>query len=364
MLRPSISREEVFKEGEMLSKGYCRSILGLFVVLTVGLILHQCAPTNDDGPENDGPTLNIEGEYNITLGPQPIYTMNFTENENNQYEFYIAGKLVDVQGTGTLNGTTMTITADVPFLGPLTGTLTFSQDGRTFQGSFEISGAVPIQSTITGTTADYEIRILDQDGIPLFVQHNCIELAKIAQISRFRSGAGHDFSDDFENCRNMEHMFYAKDNVDIESIKLYSPVDGTIIGWTDEWEDQETYKGRTIGIQPDNDATFAFLIFNLNPDRDFSLGDKVSAGEKLGTSQKDEGTVSNIAVYVHVPGGHKLISFFEVMSNPLFQIYRNRGVRFREDAIIDSDERDGAPLNCIGEDFANSGTIENFVYLN
>lgn len=49
---------------------------------------------------------------------------------------------------------------------------------------------------------------VDSNGIPRFVQTDYIELAKIDRISRFRSGEGHDYSDNFESCRSMKHYSY------------------------------------------------------------------------------------------------------------------------------------------------------------
>ena len=37
------------------------------------------------------------------------------------------------------------------------------------------------------------------DALPKFVSTNYIELEKITRISKFRSSAGHDYSDDFES---------------------------------------------------------------------------------------------------------------------------------------------------------------------
>ena len=40
------------------------------------------------------------------------------------------------------------------------------------------------------------------------------ELDKIDKISKFRSGIGHDYWDDFENCRSMKHYFFPYDTLD------------------------------------------------------------------------------------------------------------------------------------------------------
>ena len=52
---------------------------------------------------------------------------------------------------------------------------------------------------------------LDRLGVPRFVNTNYIDLENIFQISKFRSSAGHDYSDDIERCRSMKHYFMRPD---------------------------------------------------------------------------------------------------------------------------------------------------------
>ncbi|GAI87611.1 unnamed protein product [marine sediment metagenome] len=46
----------------------------------------------------------------------------------------------------------------------------------------------------------------------------------------FRSGIGHDYSNDFESCRSMNHYFNPKFNgsVDWSTVQIFSPVSGTV----------------------------------------------------------------------------------------------------------------------------------------
>jgi len=48
---------------------------------------------------------------------------------------------------------------------------------------------------------------VDSLGVPRFVATDYIESARIARVSRFRSGYGHDYSDAFESCRSMKHYY-------------------------------------------------------------------------------------------------------------------------------------------------------------
>jgi hypothetical protein len=44
-------------------------------------------------------------------------------------------------------------------------------------------------------------------GLPHFVTSQYLDLDAIYRISRFRSGEGHTYVDQFESCRSMKHYF-------------------------------------------------------------------------------------------------------------------------------------------------------------
>ena len=100
----------------------------------------------------------------------------------------------------------------------------------------------------------------------------------------------------------------------------------------------------------------------MNVSEDISAGDFVSAGEQLGTHISDI-SYHGIAVSVNTPTGWKLVSFFSVMNDEVFQSYQDRGIQSREDVIISKEARDADPLICTGETFVTSGTLENWVIL-
>jgi len=196
---------------------------------------------------------------------------------------------------------------------------------------------------------------VDSNGIPLFVASDYIELESMGRISRFRSGAGHDYSDDFESCRSMKHYF--EPNVaNWSDVPVFSPVEGTVYNLTEEWAGTQTW------IQSSNYPAFFFILFHVDLTNSLVLGDSVAAGEQIGTHIGDQ-TTSDIAVGVNTPTGWKLISFFDVMTEALFADYTNRGVMARSDLIISEAERDADPLVCDGETFADPGSLTNWVDL-
>lgn len=209
---------------------------------------------------------------------------------------------------------------------------------------------------LTGCSKDnWDIK---EQGIPKFVETNYIELDKIQQISRFRSSEGHDYSDSFEHCRSMKHYFQPKYNIDWSTVKIYSPVSGTIKKVYEEWA------GTQLEISSDAYPAFRFIIFHLKLSIQFNVGDKVTSGDQIGTHIGSQ-TMSDIAVSVNEAGNkRRLISYFEVIADDLFIEFASRGVNNRKDVIISQSERDSDPISCNGETFITSGTLENWFVLN
>jgi len=199
---------------------------------------------------------------------------------------------------------------------------------------------------------------VDSWGIPRFVDVNYIDFERIAKISKFRSSVGHDYSDDFEHCRSMKHYFWLDGDSGWENARLYAPVNGTVSWRFEEW------LGTQVWIRSDDYPDFQFGIFHVVlQDSTLSEGRAVTAGQWLGTHFGTR-TYSDIAVTVTTPGGRKLISYFDVMSDALFQRYQARGLSNRNDVIISMQERDTWPLTCTGETFVSgTGTLEDWVTL-
>lgn len=163
---------------------------------------------------------------------------------------------------------------------------------------------------------------INSNGAPQFVQSDYIESAKIEKISRFRSGAGHDYSDDFESCRSMKHYFQPSNIVNWASIQIRSPVAGTVSRLDQE---RSAGSGTQIRIKSNDFPAFYFILFHVQTNNPVSVGASLSAGQLLGTHAGMQ-TTSDIAVGVNTPTGWKLISYFEVMTDFLFATYQARGM--------------------------------------
>lgn len=221
---------------------------------------------------------------------------------------------------------------------------------------------VPMTIVLTGCSKESEklsvsdIWDIDKRGIPKFVENNYIELDKIYRISKFRSSVGHDYSDAFEHCRSMKHYFEPQSIADWSSVKIFSPVTGIITRAEMEWA------GLKVEIESEKYPAFRFSIFHINSSG-YDVGDSVEAGEQLGTHIGLQ-TMSDISVIVNDPTRQgRMVSYFEVITDAVFQEYANRGLLRREDVIIPKATRDTSPLSCNGDAFVTTDSLENWVIL-
>lgn len=197
---------------------------------------------------------------------------------------------------------------------------------------------------------------LGSESIPAFASSDYIDLAKIDCISKFRSGIGHDYSDDFETCRSMKH-YYHPGVTNWSEVGIFSPVAGNVYSMN------EDNKGHMLLIQSSEYPAFFFTLFHVAPTGTLHQGVIVTAGQALGTHYGNE-TTSDIAVGINSTGGWKQVSFFDVMMDGVFSAYTNRGVASRSAFILTEEVRDDDPLSCDeGGDFDDPGSLENWVEL-
>jgi hypothetical protein len=156
----------------------------------------------------------------------------------------------------------------------------------------------------------------------------------------------------------MKHYFEPKVTVDWGTIKIYSPVSGSITRVDVEWV------GTKLEIASDEYPAFRFSIFHINTATTFALGDKVKAGDLLGTHIGSQ-TMSDISVIVNDPTHQgQMVSYFDVITDVVFQEYIDRGVAARTNMNISKAVRDTNPLTCNGDNFVSSDTLQNWINLN
>lgn len=198
---------------------------------------------------------------------------------------------------------------------------------------------------------------VDAWGIPKMVTVHYLEFNRLWRISRFRSSVGHSYRDDFEDCRSMKHYFQPQGDTGWETVKIFAPVTGTLVKMWDEW------LGTQLWIQSQTHPDFEFGIFHIQLQDTLQVGQTLHAGQLLGTHISSK-TYSDIAVVVWTPRGRKLISYFDTLTDSLFQDYQARGLSGRSELIISKEERNANPLSCQGESFLSTADpLPKWVYL-
>lgn len=189
-------------------------------------------------------------------------------------------------------------------------------------------------------TWPWRLESLDEP-LPQFVTHQYIDLDRIAAVSRFRSGVGHDASDSFETCRSMKHYF----NVEADSsagadVALYAPFDGQVVL---QFGDNP---GQQIWLRPDRYPQYVAIIFHgqLNPG--LKIGSRLQAGEHIGIHV--EHPASDIQIAKYGIFRHRFVSYFDVMTDEVFEEYRVRNPELvgRQQFVFTKAERDARPLSC------------------
>jgi hypothetical protein len=341
-----------------MSTGLTLKSFEFFILLLTVSFLAGCEKGKD--------TTDFSGIYCLNVQNME---MNIKQT-GNEVSFSLQSDLL-TDGTGTISGDTLFLTAITNESGTFISNLVFSEDRKSFSGSFEVLddvGNKTLEGVLQGDKGECAKYDIDLKGIPKFVEEDFTDLTKIMEISKFRSGIGHSYTDDFEACRSMKHYYtpfeiYRDNNI----VEIRSPVLGTVISVSNDGHGASTgLKNKQIHIRPDNQPAFTLVIFHCDLiSSAITMSKKVQAGELLGYGRLyyddlDEYASSfDIAIWVNTPAGMRLVSYFETMKDEVFNYYIARGAVSRQDFIITKEARDADPLECNGETFLTSGNIEN-----
>ena len=139
-------------------------------------------------------------------------------------------------------------------------------------------------------------------------------------------------------------------------VGIYAPVDGTILSI----ENNEEFGDVTVMIKSDDHPAYKFILFHLQLEPSITNGASVVAGQAIGYHGSND-TISDIAVRISTEDDgirqHRLVSYFDVMTDGLFSNYVARGVSDRSEMIISYEDRTNDMLICSGETFVTNNVI-------
>jgi len=204
----------------------------------------------------------------------------------------------------------------------------------------------------------------DPANISKIAQFNFTELNNFSRMSKLRSGVGHDYSSwtsehdpSGMSCRSMKHYFIPKGVPRENSLysttphsfkwmttKFFAPMDGTIskVQYDDTPDGREAQFSILSSEYPG--YYISFLHIRLLPG--LVVGSSVAAGQQIGTLGNEEAW-GEIVTEVQLSRDSKvLLSFLQVATDEVLQLYKDRGIDSVEDVIITKEERDANPLEC------------------
>lgn len=228
------------------------------------------------------------------------------------------------------------------------------------------------QKNEVNTNTKTESGLFDYNNPQKFVQADFVELDKVYEVSKFRSGVGHDFSyGTGESCRSMKHYFTSIDPTQPDykqlgggdkaefpapsiekDVKIFSPVDGTLktVNYDNIAYNQE------LAIVPDDYPEITIRLMHVQNAPGIKDG-KIKAGGLIGLVLANQSF--DIAIQVMTKGPNKMayVSYFDVLPDSLMKNYIARGVKSREQLIITKKYRDTHPYQCVGKEVF----VENYL---
>jgi hypothetical protein len=204
----------------------------------------------------------------------------------------------------------------------------------------ESEGKIPVVSQ----AFDWE-----SNGIPKFIDQLHVDMEQILRISKFRSSAGHDYSDAYETCRSIKHyVVFNGFPIDWHEIEIRSPINGRIT-WIQS-EGGPRQGGYQVWVESDQYPGIIVSIFHMDVDESLTLGDRVTKNQVIGTHSNE--TFNDIGIQIFGPTdveeeyAIKMVSIFEVMEDSYFNSLSDYGLNTFDDVIISKEVRDQNPLTC------------------
>ena len=222
---------------------------------------------------------------------------------------------------------------------------------------------------------------------PELIESHVTDVAMLEEISKFRSGAGHDFSydpsfayggvyfgatDSTEPDSSMKHYLapYAAHLGDQQTVPLYAPFDGMITRVTEEVnEDDPSIVNKRVEITSADDPDYMLVVFHMDLDDDYPqilndwpaavwpahqpddasyVTDTLEAGDFIGYADMRTGHDFDLAVLYSVSATEKYwVSYFDLMPDSLFAAYSARGAS-RSLLSISKTDRSASPVTWWG----------------
>ena len=215
--------------------------------------------------------------------------------------------------------------------------------------------------------------------LPQFITHVYVDPSYLTAISKYRSVAGHSFSDNYEKAgRSLKNYFTPRRSLlgKPPSIPVFAPATGTLSTIAPEGSllASGEPRGYQISLASDGYPAFEIRLFHVAVASSVRAGMRVTAGDALGFANVQEGIDFDGAVgaawhaspLFDMNGGnqvpkapcYRLVSPFDLMDDETFAKFAPYGVTDRSAFIVPSAYRDAHPTAATGGDLSHFDDVE------
>jgi len=227
------------------------------------------------------------------------------------------------------------------------------------------------------------------DPLPKFITHFVIDPQFLVAISKYRSGAGHGYSDQYEwpDCslknyyQPLPQYLFGQNGQNM--LPEYAPTNGTVSSITPDGPlSTGEPRGNQIAIVPDGYPQFTIVLFHVDSLPVLTAGMHVNSGDLVGYADLREAVAVDVAVSANwnatpmfvspgvlpSPGqvlkapGWRLLSPFDVMSDDAFALYAPYGLTDRSMIVVPLAYRNLHPGQFADWDPANLDPIEFVIF--
>ena len=242
-------------------------------------------------------------------------------------------------------------------------------------------------STLLAILGGARVELMATTIHPELIESHITNPLMVREISKFRSGAGHDFSydagftyggeyfgatDSTEPASSMKHYYapFSEFSGNQTTIPIYAPFDGQITRVTEEVDDDDSsIVNKRIEITSAANPDYTAILFHVNLDNDYPqiindwpaalwplhqpddpsyVTDTVVAGDLLGYADMRTSNDFDVAILFAATVTEKYwVSIYDLMPDLLFEHYENRGA-IRSQMKISKADRAANPITWWG----------------
>jgi hypothetical protein len=200
-----------------------KSLLAALILLLL-IILLLLGYFADDEPQPD-----FSGDYCVTIEGMLPFPMRIDHNGTNVSFTLNPTSGETIQGTGTVNGQIMNLSASMPD-GMVTMALSFAADGMSFDGTYSVTGDHPQQGLVSGVRGECEYNLPDISQINQNPSDTFV--VALSELGNRVDGVAPMPGTNSSCYHNGAHVVFAQ-TTQTETLDIVAPVDG-IISLVDE----------------------------------------------------------------------------------------------------------------------------------